>query len=546
MTRRNDEHWASRMGVILAVAGSAIGLGSFLRFPTQAAQYGGAFLIPYLVVLLFIGLPLMWLEWSFGRYGGIWGKHTLPGIYEAATGKSWARYLGVLGLYIPFVIVVYYLYVESWTLAYSFFTATNQFAEGHGAADYLHTFRAFLGMNDGRYAFSWLAVGVLVLTLVINFVVAAQDERRGLERLTSVAMPLLFLLSVALVVRVFTLPGVEAGLGHLWKPDLGKLVAPMTLFGHTFPFLEPKVWLAALGQVFFTLNLGLGTVLVGASYLRKDDDTALSGLTAVSLNEFGEVVLGASIALPAGIALLGASTVLKVAADGPYTLGLVTIPLIFERMPFGSILGAVWFVLIFFAAVGASIALLQPIIGFFVHEIGWSRRKATMTLLVMTLLYLVPVVLFQRQGFMAEMDFNAVNLLLAFGALVELIMFLGVLGIERGWQGITAGARLRLPRLWKSILCYVTPTLLIVILLNWFVQVGDDAATLVGIPDEFRKFHILSRVCMAVALLGMLLVVRAAWRRPLPAPDAGPEADLGSLLPPDDAPLIAEEVPGVH
>lgn len=539
MARRNDEHWASRMGVILAVAGSAIGLGSFLRFPTQAALYGGAFLIPYLVVLLFIGLPLMWLEWSFGRYGGIWGKHTLPGIYEAATGKGWARYLGVLGLYIPFVIVVYYLYVESWTLAYSFFTATRQFAELHVAGDYLHFFRAFLGMNDGRYAFSWLAVALLVLTLIINFAVAAHDERKGLERLTGVAMPLLFLLSVALVVRVFTLPGVESALSQLWKPDLSKLVAPMSLFGHTFTFLEPKVWLAAVGQVFFTLNLGLGTVLVGASYLRKDDDTALSGLTAVSLNEFGEVILGASIALPAALVLFGSQVVTRIAADGPFSLGLITIPLIFEKMPFGYLLGAVWFVLIFFAALGASIALLQPIIGFFVHELGWSRRKATMMLLGMTLVYLVPVVIFQRQGFMAEMDFTAVNLLLALGALVELVIFLFVLGIERGWQGITAGARLRLPRIWKGILRFVTPTLLVVILVNWAVQMGDDTATLVGTPDEFHKYHILSRASMGVALLVMLLVVRAAWRRRQAAPEAE-TPDLGHLLPPEDAPETEE------
>jgi len=113
MVYRRAERWSSRVSVILTVAGSAVGLGSFLRFPSLMLQYdGGAFLIPFFCVLLLLGLPLMWIEWAMGWYGGIWGRHNMPGIFDQVTRRSCGKYLGIAALYLPFVIVVYYLYVN--------------------------------------------------------------------------------------------------------------------------------------------------------------------------------------------------------------------------------------------------------------------------------------------------------------------------------------------------------------------------------------------------------------------------------------------------
>jgi len=495
---------------------------------------GGAFIIAYLCVLLLLGLPLMWMEWSFGRYGGIWGKHTLPGIYDAATRKPWAKYLGVLGLYIPFVILVYYLYIESWTLGYSMSVATNHFGGENTLAGMQQSFESYLGIGNGVFAVSLIAIIFLAITLIINFVVALQADRYALQRLTMVAMPIFFLLTVALVVRVFTLPGAEKGLDFLWKPDWTQLLAPVTLFGKQVTFLEPHIWLAAAGQVFFTLSLGLGTVLANASYLRKDDDVALSGLTAVSLNELGEVVLGASLAVPAAFAIFGVTgKILMATPTGPYDLGFLTIPLIFQQMNFGSIIGALWFVLLFFAGVCASISLLNPIIAFFTDEVGWSRQKAIWMLIAMTLLFLAPIVLFQKQGFLADIDFWAVNLLLLIGAGVEWAVFSGALGVRRGWEGITNGGLIRVPTIFKFILQYITPLVLLVILGNWAWQEGLDKLLMEGVKPELRPYLTGARASLGVLLLIMMLIIRAAWKR---------KAQEDVVEPPDIEVLLDEEV----
>ena len=143
------ERWASRLGLVLAMAGNAIGLGNFLRFPRLAAQYGGgAFMIPYLVALLLLGIPLMWLEWSMGRYGGQFGYSTTPGMFQRLWKHRAAKYLGALGISLPLLFVVYYTYIESWTLAYAYFSATEA---GPSVKELLTIVFVFLGGPVGAH-----------------------------------------------------------------------------------------------------------------------------------------------------------------------------------------------------------------------------------------------------------------------------------------------------------------------------------------------------------------------------------------------------------
>ena len=123
-----QEKWATRVGLVLAMAGNAVGLGNFLRFPVQAAQNGGgAFMIPYFISFLLLGIPLMWMEWAIGRYGGGYGHHSSPGMFERLWNNPMAKYIGALGLFMPLTVMVYYTYVESWSLGYSLFTATGRY-----------------------------------------------------------------------------------------------------------------------------------------------------------------------------------------------------------------------------------------------------------------------------------------------------------------------------------------------------------------------------------------------------------------------------------
>ncbi len=526
MAQRKSERWATRMGVILAVAGSAVGLGNFLRFPTQAAQYGGgAFLIPYFVALLLLGLPLMWMEWALGRKGGVWGHHTLPGIFDTVTRARWGKYLGVLGLFIPFIIVVYYLYIESWTLGYTFYAAIGEFANQNSETikGFLNT--QYLGVRNDS-VLSWTLSGVifLLITLAVNFWVVYRGVSAGIEKFSRVAMPLLFILAIVLMVRVLTLPRDIAtpleGLNFLWTPDFNSL-------------RDPKVWLAAAGQIFFSLSIGLGAIITYSSYLRKDDDVALSGLTAASLNTMAEVIMGATIAIPAAVVFFGAAVTMNYAEGGSFSLGFFALPLVFKEMAGGALFGALWFLLLFFAGITSSVSLLQPIIAFFQDELGWTRKKAVGVLFVVVAAYLVPLVLLTGKGFLDDMDFWAVNILLPVGALIEIIIFAWILGMKQGWEAITTGARLRVPIIFKYILRYVTPLFLLVLLGSWLV-VPDDPKTgalsaavktmmLDGVPEENKPYLIFCRVLMGVTLLALLLLLRYAWKRKLDQPEMAPQ-----------------------
>ncbi|MBE7416062.1 MAG: sodium:calcium symporter, partial [Deltaproteobacteria bacterium] len=141
---RTREQWGTRIGLILAMAGNAIGLGNFLRFPVQAAENGGgAFMIPYFISLLILGIPLMWIEWGIGRYGGLRGHGTAPGMFDELWKNRAAKYVGILGVFLPLVVVIYYTYICSWTLAFGIFSiigsfpGTDSLAEASSASEYL-------------------------------------------------------------------------------------------------------------------------------------------------------------------------------------------------------------------------------------------------------------------------------------------------------------------------------------------------------------------------------------------------------------------------
>lgn len=471
------ERWGTRIGLILAVAGNAVGLGNFLRFPSQATQNGGgAFMIPYLFALLFLGIPLMWLEWAMGRFGGTRGHGSMPGIFYALHPARWARYLGVLGIVVPLGISTYYLYIESWTLAYSAFSITGSYHE----AETLNELRTFLADFQGRKEGSWLSFGLVayvcfLLTWATNFVVLYRGIARGIELLAKIAMPLLFLFASVIAIRVLTLGAPDpsrpentaiSGLAFIWNPDFSRLT-------------DARVWLAAAGQIFFTLSLATGAIQVYASYLREKDDVALSGLTTAATNEFAEVVLGGSIAIPAAFAFFGCSTALAIAKGGAFDLGFISMPAVFHQMTGGTVFGTMWFMLLFFAGITSSVALTQPAIAFFEDELGMERRRAvTITMLILLVAGHVPV-LGLAYGALDEMDFWSGTFGLALFALIEVVLFVFLFERKRGlgegaWEQIHIGAEIRVPAVYKEIIKWVVPTYLFVLLVAWTVQEGPS------------------------------------------------------------------------
>src|SRR5688572_8158549 len=376
MTQKQE--WGTRLGVILAVAGSAVGLGNFLRFPGQAAQNGGgAFMIPYFCALLFLGIPIGWAEWTMGRYGGRKGFHSAPAILGLFGKGAIARYLGVIGVLIPLAVSFYYTYIEAWCLLYAWkyitggigIVASAPIAEQAAAAS--DFYNRYTGQNEhGVLAGgSWETFVFWALTFAVNIWLVYRGISKGIEKFVSLAMPVMGILAMIVLIRVLTLgtpdtakpdQNVINGLAYMWNPNFSALGNAQT-------------WLAAAGQIFFSLSVGFGVILNYASYVRKKDDVVLSGLTASATNELFEVGFGGLITVTAGFVFLGASGV----AGGTFGLGFNTLPVVFEQMgAAGRFIGFAWFFLLFLAAITSSISMLQPAKAFFEEALGISAKRA--------------------------------------------------------------------------------------------------------------------------------------------------------------------------
>lgn len=509
---KEREQWGSRMGLILAMAGNAIGLGNFLRFPVQAADNGGgAFMIPYFISLIVLGIPLMWVEWGMGRYGGSLGHGTAPGIFDALWKSRFAKYVGILGVFLPLVVVIYYTYLCSWTLAFSVFSLFGSYpSPGNGidamsASEYLKPYQAYLydyiGASGGGAILSPepMAYAFFVVTLAAGLWILARGVAGGIEVLNKIAVPALFAMALVLFIKVLTLTSptdaamtVSRGFAFLWEPDFSGL-------------LSAKVWLAAAGQIFFTLSLGLGAVMTYASYVKRDEDIALDGLSTASLNEFAEVVFGSTIALASAVVFFGASGASEIAQGGAFKLGFISMPAIFTHMSGGQFFGFLWFMLLFFAGLTSVVALSQPAVAFFEDEFGWGRRKSVLVLgAIFFLSAHFPIFL---SGALDEMDFWAGTFGLVILALFEMIVFFWIFGAENAWDEITRGARIRIPRVFFYIMKYVTPAFLIIILVAW----GYEQLPAVLARGDAGVWA--TRVFLGLLLLAHVLAVRAVWKK---------------------------------
>lgn len=514
------EQWGSRIGLILAMAGNAVGLGNFLRFPVQAAQNGGgAFMIPYFVAFLLLAIPLMWVEWTIGRHGGKYQHGSLPGMFDVMWNSPVAKYLGIFGLFVSTTIVIYYTYIESWTLGFSFFSLTREYfgmTDFDSMSGFLHSYQ-----GEGQEYFSniWTSYTFLMITMAINFYILWRGISKGIEKFAMIAMPMLLVFGIFLAVWVFTIGtpdphvypkrSVWAGFAFIWNPNFEALG-------------DSKIWLAAAGQVFFTLSVGMGTLQAYASYLRKKNDIALSGLATASLNEFTEVVLGATIAIPIAVAFFGLQTTQEIANGGSYNLGFVSMPIIFQKIPeLGPYLGFMWFFLLFFAGITSSVAMSQPLISFLKEQFGLSHKKAVLVVATTVFIALQFVVFFYQFGFGDEMDYWAGTFGLVIVALTEVIVFAWIFGMDNAWRELNYGADIRIPRIFYYIIKYVTPVYLIFILGFWtiqeaiptllFQQIGADGLPEVS-PEEV-PYRWGARILMLVIIAAMVVLVKVAWDR---------------------------------
>lgn len=465
------ETWGTRVGLVLAMAGNAVGFGNFLRFPVQAVQNGGgAFIIPYLVSLVILGIPLLLIEWSSGRFGGQFGHHSTPFILHKMNKKAIWKYVGVFGIFSNIAIASYYCYMESWTLSYVFHSIIGTF-DGMDQNSVAGFFDNYLDLNTSSSGIPYEAIFFFVFCLALNIWILSKGLSGGVEKAAKIGVPLLIVFGIFLVYRAMTLKagtngalfdGLE-GLNFLWTPKYDSLT-------------NPKVWLAAAGQIFFTLSVGMGSIQCYASYLKEKDDVALNSMSAGFMNEFVEIVLGGSIIIPIAVGYLGIDKVIELTNLGGLGLAFRTMPFLFEQ--WGTILSALgglaFFGLLFFAGITSSLAMGTPVMGFLKDEFNINKKPAALIFGLLVLIFGLPTVFFFQEGVFDEYDYWAGTISLFVFAMLESVLFAWFFGASKGWDEITRGAEIKIPVLFKFLIRYVTPVVLIIVFTTSLIRPEND------------------------------------------------------------------------
>jgi SNF family Na+-dependent transporter len=402
------------------------------------------------------------------------GNHSTPFIFDSmGKGKLW-KYFGVFGIFTNIAIVSYYCYIESWTLAYLYHSIAGTF-NGMSQAQVAQFFSDYVDVRKSTSGLPGEAVIFYVVCLVINIYILSRGLSGGVEKAARIGMPLLLLFGAGLAVVGLTMGTSQGyagctdcdsslGLNYLWMPDYSSI----------WSF---KVWLAAAGQIFFTLSVGMGTIHCYAAYVRHKDDIALNAMTAGWMNTFVEVVLGASVVIPISVGFLGLDWALE---NAGFAMGFQTMPYLFSQWGLSAgqvvaVLAAIaWFGLLFFAGITSSLAMGTPWMGFMQDEFRWSRHKAAWTFGLVTLAAGLPTVFFFQEGVFDEYDFWGGTVSLVLFALGEIIIFSWIFGINRSWEELRSGADMRVPDFYKFITKYITPIFILLVFVGALITPKDN------------------------------------------------------------------------
>lgn len=338
------ESWTSRFGFVMAAAGSAVGLGNIWRFPYLTGENGGAvFLIIYLFAALLIGFTVMICEFAIGRKAQ---ANAIGSFRKIAPGTYW-WITGLLGVLAAFTILSFYGVVAGWTMAYFWKTLSGVFS-GVPAGDLPDIFVGFIA--NPIEPILWQAA-----FMAITIVIVAAGIRHGIEMWSKILMPATFAILIILIIRSVTLQGSWEGIVFFLRPDFSAVT------GSTF--------LAALGQAFFTLSLGMGCMITYGSYLGGKENLSTSALQVIGLDT--------AVAVLAGFAIFPAVFAVGLAPDSGPGLVFMLLPAVFETIPFGTFFGALFFLLLAIAALTSAISLLEVAVAFVKEQWGFERKPTS-------------------------------------------------------------------------------------------------------------------------------------------------------------------------
>ena len=449
MTKKERGNFGSKLGVILASAGSAVGLGNIWRFPYETGNHGGAaFILIYLGCILLLGLPIMIAEFLIGRHSQ---AYTARAYQILAPGTQW-RWVGRMGVLAGFLILGYYSVVAGWTLEYIFEAVSNSFA-GKTPAEFISSFQSF-SSNPWRPAL-WLTLFLLATHFII-----VKGVEKGIEKSSKIMMPTLFIIILILVGCSVTLPGAGKGIEFLLKPDFSKV--------------DGNVFLGAMGQAFFSLSLGMGCLCTYASYFSKN--------TNLTRTAFSVGIIDTFVAVLAGFIIFPAAFSVGIQPDAGPSLIFITLPNVFQQAFSGIpilayIFSVMFYVLLALAALTSTISLHEVVTAYLHEEFNFTRGKAAR--LVTTGCILLGILCSLSLGVTKEFtifglgmfdlfDFVTAKLMLPLGGLLISIFTGWYLDKKLVWSEITNNGTLKVPtyKLIIFILKYVAPIAISVIFIN--------------------------------------------------------------------------------
>ncbi|OFV70990.1 sodium-dependent transporter [Acetobacterium wieringae] len=443
MDKRSE--FSSKIGFVLAAAGSAVGLGNIWRFPYLAAKYGGGlFLVIYLIFVLTLGFTIMTAELAIGRKAQL----SPMGAYRALDKRF--GFVGVIASLVAFLILPYYSVIGGWVIKY-FLVFVSGGGVATTGADYFSSYIA-----RPFEPIIWQAIFVLATTFVV-----IRGVKDGIEKASKILMPILIVLSVFLSIYSIMQPGAMAGVWYFLYPDLVN-----------FSF---QAVLAAMGQMFYSLSLAMGIMVTYGSYLSKKDDLETS-VKQIELFDAGIAILAGFMIIPAVFAFSGGDPTALNKGPG---LMFVTLPKVFETMGFGNVMGGVFFLLVLFAALTSSISLMEAVVATVCDQFKWERKKGVLIVTVLAILIGIPSSLGQGVwsevlifgfNFLDFFDFITNSVLMPVGAFFTCILVGHVLETKIITDEVKLSSPFKREKLFIVMVKYIAPLCIVAILISSILE----------------------------------------------------------------------------
>ena len=440
--------WGSKIGFILASAGSAIGLGAVWKFPYMtAANGGGSFLLVFLIFTLLIGLPLLLAEFVLGRGAAVSAVKTFG---KLGKNKKY-NIFGIIGAFALFVLLSFYSVIGGWILVYLGISIADALGI-YSASDYVALFSTIISNP-------WIALGAQAMFILLNVLIVSRGVQKGIERASKIMMPMLFIIFLIIITRSLTLPNSMAGVTYFLKPDFSKITTSGLLF--------------ALGQSFFALSIGVTAMLTYASYLNKQVNMVQSGVSVVIMN--------IAVSIMAGLAIFPAMSSFGMESEGGPSLLFIVLPQLFNNMAFGKIFYILFLILFLFATITSSVVMLEINVGNLTDQKNTNRTKWSVIVGILTFVFGIPSALsygtlantlFFGKTFFDSMDFLVSNILMPLGCLFLSIFTGYVLDRKVAMRELHVKEDNRVSlgffKVWLFLLRYILPIIITIVCLAQF------------------------------------------------------------------------------